>query len=83
MRKEEKALDRDDKRADKRRSQKVQDRTAPDIWALDPPRRALGGLLAEVRARPDHRQAGWGAVAWILGVTAALIALAAVFTARG
>ena len=83
MRKEERAIDRDAKRADRRRERKVQGRTAPDIWALDPPRRALGGLLEEVRRSPDHRQAGWGAVALILGVTVALLALAAAVSGGG
>ena len=83
MRREEKALAKDDRRIEKRREQKTQGRTAPDIWALDPPRRALGGLLAEVRRQPDRRQAGWGVVAAILGAVAAILALAAALSARG
>ncbi len=88
MRKEEREIDRHDKRADRLHDKKVQSqggkgRSTPDIWALDPPRRALGGLLAEVRRQPDHRQAGWGAVGLILAVTAALLALAALLSARG
>ena len=87
MRQEERALAKEDRKSDRRREKKVREsgtsRTAPDIWALDPPRRALGGLLAEVRGRPDARQAGWGAVAAILGAVAALLAAAAAVTAAG
>ncbi|QDT14898.1 serine/threonine protein kinase [Alienimonas californiensis] len=88
MRKEERALERDDRRANRRREQKVSSqggkgRTTPDIWALDPPRRALGGLLAEVREQPGDRQAGWGTVAMILGVTVALLALGALLAGQG
>ncbi|NNJ27884.1 serine/threonine protein kinase [Alienimonas chondri] len=81
MQKEERTLERDDKRADRRREKHAQTRS-PDIWALDPPRRALGGLLAEVRRNPDHRQAGWGAVGLILAVTVALLAVVAFVSGR-
>ena len=54
---------------------------SPDIWAVDPPRRALGGLIAEARRQPAARQAGWGTVAAILAATAAALAAVAVANA--
>ena len=82
MTKEEAKLDREDRAADKRTRHKAA-RTSPDIWAVDPPRRALGGLIAEARRAPEARTAGWGTVAAILGVVAALLAAAAAVNAAG
>ena len=56
---------------------------APTIWAVDPPRRALGGLIAEARRGPDARTAGWGTVAAILAVTGLVLAAIAAAGAAG
>ena len=57
-------------------------RTAPDIWAIDAPRRTLKGLLNDA-GEPPRSSVRWTTLAVIAAVTAAVVAVGGLVTRGG